>query len=68
MSSKSNATFRKKHFNEIFMWSAIPISWREERKRRTFFFKSSDPDSCEIEKCTMRNHQIDLTNRFMMHN
>lgn len=35
---------------------------------KLFFVKSSDPDSYEIEKCTMRNHQIVLTNRFVMHN
>lgn len=67
----------KKNYNKMLDVSAMSISWKEGGKRRTnlnthyeklFFVKSSDPDSYEIEKCTMRNHQIVLTNRFVMHN
>lgn len=67
----------KKNYNKMLDVVGYVNIMERGGKRRTnlnthyeklFFEKSSDPDSCEIEKCTMRNHQIVLTNRFVMHN
>lgn len=76
LSFKNNATFQKKLLQTAWCGRLCQYHGKRGEKTdklkytlwKTLFEKSSDPDSCEIEKCTMRNHQIVLTNRFVMHN